>query len=173
MMNHSGIIDSGIHFQIIPNTRKIVVPSAYKVIGTVGEHLAEQLTFKCPKLVDGHEIVNCASKYITWQNVNGGIGHDELKNLTEDDENLYFTWDVPDGLTVAKGFVSFSVHFEDVDANGATLYRWGTTTCSECEILDSINANLGKYEAVYVVGDILVFADYNLVKNNTVSINTN
>lgn len=173
MANHSGVIDTGTHYQIVPNTRKITVPAAYKVIGTVGEHFAEQLTFMCPKLIDGHEVAGCARKYITWKNVNGDIGHDELRFLTEDEENLYFTWDVSNGLTVAKGVVSFSVHFEDVNVNNRIIYRWSTTECRECEILDSINAFLGKYEAVYVSGDTLVFADYNPVKDGVLSIDSN
>lgn len=166
MMNHSGIIDGGAYFQIVPNIRKITVPSAYKVIGTVGEHFAEQLTFKCPKIIDGHEIANCSSKYITWKNVNDEIGHNELKILTEDEEDLYFTWDVPNGLTVGKGFISFSVHFEDVNINGKTLYRWSTTTCNECEILDSVISPLGEYRGgqVYVEGEKLVFTNYNAVR---------
>lgn len=165
MANHSGIIDSGTYFQIVPSTRKIVVPSAYRVIGTVGEHYAEQLTFKIPKLVDGHDIANCSRKYVTWKNINDDIGHDELKNMTEDGEDLYFTWDVSGGLTVAKGLVSFSVHFEDVDVNGDMLYRWSTTTCTECEILDTINGILNTYESVYVGEGTLVFENYNAVEN--------
>lgn len=173
MTKHSSIVDSGAYFQIIPHTRKIVVPPPYAVIGTVGEHFAEQLTFRCPKLIDGHDVAKCANKYVTWQNVNGEVGHDKLKNVLENGKDVYFTWDVRNGLTVAKGIVSFSVHFEDVDANGKTHYRWSTTVCKECEILDSINASLGKYEAVYVEGDVLVFADYNIVKNSTLPLDTN
>lgn len=172
MKNHAGIKDNGIHFQIVPNTRRITVPPAYKVIGTVGEHLAEQLTFKCPKLIDGHNIANCARKYVAWKNTNGDVGRDKLKNMTEDKENLYFTWDVSEGLTVGFGIVSFSVHFEDVNASGRRLYHFGTTTCKECEILDTINSVLNTYKAVYVDGDMLVFADYNAVENGTLSLNS-
>lgn len=173
MANHSGIIDSGTYFEIVPNTRKIMVPQAYKVIGTVGEHLAEQTTFRCPKFIDGHDIKNCAKKYITWKNVNGDVGHDELCFEVEDEDYLYFTWSIRDGLTMAFGLVSFSIHFEDTDAEDTIVYRWSTTICSECEVLDAINARLGTYETVYVAEDTLVFSDYNAVKEGVLAIDTN
>lgn len=173
MANHSGIIDNGTAFEIVPNTRKITVPPMYKVIGTVGDHLSEQLTFRCPKLVDGHDVAGCARHYITWKNANQEVGHDELNIANSDDEYIYFKWLVRDGLTAAKGLVSFSIHFEDLDANGLTIYRWSTTACTECEILDSINAVLGAYEAIYVVGDTLVIADYVPVKDGTLTLETN
>lgn len=173
MANHSGIIDNGTYFQIVPSTRKVIVPTAYKTIGTVGEHLAEQLTFLCPKTIDGHEIAGCARKYISWKNVNDELGHDELRVLKEDDENLYLTWTVSNGLTVAHGIVSFSVHFEDVNANNRVIYRWSTGVCKECEILDSINTVLNRYNAVYVAGDTLVIADYSVVEEKTLNIDSN
>lgn len=173
MTNHSGIIDSGTFFEIVPNTRKITVPPMYKVIATVGDHLSEQLTFRCPKLIDGHDVAGCARHYLTWKSVNQEVGHDELTLRDTDDEYIYFTWVVRDGLAVAKGLVSFSVHFEDTDPNGLTIYRWSTATCTECEILDSINAVLGAYEAIYVAGNKLVFADYIPVKDKTLVLETN
>lgn len=173
MANHSGIIDSGTFFEIVPNTRKITVPPMYKVIATVGDHLSEQLTFRCPKLIDGHDVAGCARHYLTWKSVNQEVGHDELTLRDTDDEYIYFTWVVRDGLAVAKGLVSFSVHFEDTDPNGLTIYRWSTATCTECEILDSINAVLGAYEAIYVAGNKLVFADYIPVKDKTLVLETN
>lgn len=172
MPHKHAIRDTGTYFQIVPSTRKIVVPSAYKVLGTVGEHYAEQVTFNCPKDIDGHDIGGCARKYVTWKNINGDYGNDELKVVNTDDESVYFVWDISNGLTVGAGLVSFSVHFEDVDAHGRIIYRWGTSGCNECEIVDSINAVLNAYEAVYVSGDVLVFSDYNVVKEGTLDLVT-
>lgn len=173
MANHSVVIDSGTFFEIVPNARKIIVPAEYKVIGTEGDHLSEQLTFRCPKLIDGHDIAGCARHYITWNNVKGDVGHDSLEIANSDNEYIYFAWTIRDALAVAAGIVSFSVHFEDLDANDKLSYRWSTTTCKDCEILESINAFLSTYEAIYVSGDTLVIADYTLVKNETLSLETN
>lgn len=172
MTTHGGVIDSGIAFEIVPNTRKVIVPQLYKTIGTVGEQNSEMVTFRCPKVVDGHEIGECSRKYVTWKNTQGDVGHNELQQLKTDDEYVYFTWKIDEGLTVDKGFVSFSVHFEDVDENGVVQYRFITTTCTECEILDAINGVLGKYKAMYVSGDTLVIKDYTPVEKNTLKLDS-
>lgn len=176
MAKHGKIKDNGEYFIINPASRKITVPHAHKSIGAVGDHNSEQITFECPQMVDGHDISQCASRYVTWFNVNGEVGHDEL-NIVQVEQGkegkIYLTWTIRNGLTVAKGIVQFSVHFEDIDEDGTTLYRWSTATCKDCDILDSVNAVLGAYQSVYVAGDTLVFEDYNIVKDGVLKLETN
>ena len=176
MAKHKGIKDSGAYFVIDPVSRKITVPHAHKSIGVVGDHNSEQITFECPQMIDGHDISQCASRYVTWNNVNGEVGHDRL-DIAQVEQSaegtIHLTWTIRNGLTVAKGVVQFSVHFEDSNEDGTTLYRWSTATCKDCDILDSVNAVLGAYEAVYVAGKALVFNDYNAVKDATLKIETN
>lgn len=176
MAKHKGIKDSGAYFVIDPVSRKIIVPHAHKSIGVVGDHNSEQITFECPQMIDGHDISQCESRYVTWINVNGEVGHDRL-DIAQVEQSaegiIHLTWTIRNGLTVAKGVVQFSVHFEDSNEDGTTLYRWSTATCKDCDILDSVNAVLGAYEAVYVAGNALVFADYNMVKDATLEIETN
>jgi hypothetical protein len=172
MSNHSGIRDDGSVFQIVPTSRKVMVPAAYKVIGTVGEHNAEQLTILCPKIIDGHDISGCSDKFVSWKNTLGELGTDELKILDELDGNIYFTWNIRDKLTASHGIVSFSIHFEDYAEDGTKLYGWGTTKCEECEILDSVNALVATFASVYVANGSLVFGDYTPVHDGNAVINT-
>lgn len=177
MANHSTVRDTGAFFTIVPETREVQVPSTHKVIGVVGDHLAEQLTFEIPKYIDSHDIRGCARRYVEWENVEGERGSDQLVELTElpegaQPEMLYFTWTIRDRLAAAKGLVQFSVHFEDVDTNGLRLYHWGTTTCKICEIRDSINHTLGKYAAIWVAGDTLVIEDYTPVEGGALALET-
>ena len=176
MANHKGVKDSGEYFVINPVSRKVTVPHAHKSIATVGDHNSEQITFECPQMVDGHDISQCSRRYITWINVNGEVGHDELQFAQVESATagmVYLSWTIRNSLTVAKGIIQFSVHFEDIDENGETVYRWSTATCKDCDILDSINAILGVYEAIYVSGDTLVIADYTPVSDKTLSLETN
>lgn len=163
MANHSSIKDDGAKFQIIPSTRKIVVPQSHKVIGTLNEHNSEQLTFQCPKTIDGHDIANCAEKYISWTNAAGDEGSYEIKDIESDDENVYFPWLVDMGVTAAAGAVAFSVHFEDFSESGELLYRFGTTSCKECQILDTHHhkGGAGASPSGYIKpkGTILIRAD--------------
>lgn len=171
MAQHNVIKDKGEYFVIDPNTRTVRVPTTHRVIGTEEDHLSEQITFVCPQFIDEHDISQCGRHYVSWLNTEGTPGHDELKIDRVEDGNVYFAWDIRSGLTLKKGVVQFSVHFEDVSsAGGSRLYKWSTATCSQCEILGSINAALGTYESVYVAGDALVFADYNPVKDSTLTL---
>ena len=177
MAKHGKIKDNGSFFVIDPASRKVTVPHAHKSISTVGDHNSEQVTFECPKTIDGHDIALCDYRYVTWSNVNGEVGHDELqiaKDVSDGAEGMiYLSWTIRNALTVAKGVVQFSIHFECHDDNNVILYRWSTTTCKDCEILDSVNAVLGAYQAVYVAGDTLVFADFNTVRDGILKIETN
>ena len=173
-MNHSGIRDSGARLQIVPSTRKIAVPSANRVIGIVGDCNSEELTIQCPKIIDGHDIEGCASHYVTWKNANGEIGHDHLEILKVDNETetIYFAWLIRGETTTTAGIVSFSIHFEDINANGRPIYRWSTTECSECEVLDCVNALVGAYESIYVTEDTLYIADHTPVRDETLMLQT-
>ena len=171
-MTHSGIKDSGIKFQIVPSTRKITVPMANKVIGTVGDHNSEQVTIQCPKFIDGHDIKGCADHYVTWLNAKEELGHDRLVLVEEDEDYLYFAWNIRGNTTATAGLVSFSVHFEDSTAEGTITYRWSTTECKECEVLDSINAAVGVFELLYVDDKTLVFADHTPVRDETLLLET-
>lgn len=178
-----GIKDGGTLFEIVPYTRKVTVPQVHKVIGTVGEHFAEQITFKCPKVIDGKDVSGCVDKYVTWKNNGDEMGNDTLnlltaeeaalRNLPVEDGTVYLTWDISGLLTTVKGLVSFSVHFSDQDDTGKKTYRWSTTTCTDCEVLDSLNAALGVYERIYVSENKLVIADFTPVHDKTLSLESN
>ena len=172
MEKHSGIVDSGALFKVISRKRIVKVPSSHKIIGTVGEHMSEAITFQVDKTIEGYDIKGCSDHYLTWENANGEKGHDPLKLVDEDEEFLYFTWEIRGNTTVKAGIVSFSLHFEDYSDDGEPCYDWGTSPCKECEILDRINAAVATYQLIYIDGDTLVFADYTPVRDGTILLET-
>lgn len=154
----SDVVYDSPHFEIVPNTRQIIVPSAYKVIGTLGEHGAEQLIFKVPKTIDGHNIKECTRHYVSWTNAKREPGYNDLTFLAEDDAFLYYSWTIRYGLTIAKGSVSFSVHFEDLFEDNMVRYKWSTTTCKECVILESVITVKNTYDEL-VYPSVNIWAD--------------
>lgn len=143
MILHSGIKDDGNNFQIVPSTRKIVVPPSHKVIGTVGSHNSEQTTFQCPRMIDGHDVAACSDHFVCWVNADGIYGRYDIENISVDDEYMYLTWVIDGGVTASAGYVSFAIHFEDKDADNKLLYSWGTAECTECEVLSTIKGASG------------------------------
>ena len=170
--NHT-VQDAGAPFEVDPFTRSVIVPYSERVIGVVGDDRSEKVTFKIPNAIDGHDMPRSSRKYVAWRNVSGEPGTDELEMTEEADDYSLYTWTVRDKTAAAKGIVDFSLHFEcDDPTTGAQIYRWGTRTCSDCEIMDSVNIALGTYAAIYLDGDTLVFADYAPVTNGVLDIKT-
>lgn len=168
MVEHCEMVDSGKCFRVDAKSRTVKVPLSSKVIGTVGDHLSEIKTFRIPKTIDGKDIKGCAEHYLTWKIANGDEGDDNLDLVSEDAEWLYYTWKIRGNTAVKDGIVSFSLHFEDYTNEGVLAYRWSTTPCTDCEILEGLNTAVSTYQSIYVVGDTLVFDDYTPVRDKTI-----
>ena len=137
-MAHGGIRDDGALFVVVPSTRKITVPQSHKIIGIVGDHNSEEITFQCPKTIDGHEVMNCNEHYVLCTNASGNTKSFDIPSsrIRLEGEKIYLTWVVDDWVTSASGTVSFSLHFVDKDGNGNVVYKWGTTPNKDCQILE-------------------------------------
>ena len=151
MAVHSGrIMDDGSKFQIVPSTRQIAVPQSHKILGTVGSHRSEQVTFQCPKEIDRHPVDGCSKHFVVWRNAEGGIGKCDLNVTETDDQYMYMTWVLYKDATAVPGVLSFSVHFEDYDGDGNLWYAWSTGECTGCEILGAVVDNTGDATALPV-----------------------
>lgn len=139
-MTHNVVKDDGALFQVVPATRKIAVPTSHKIIGTVGDHNSEEITFQCPVTVDGHEVMNCAEHYVIFKNALGISYRADIppEDVISDDEYIYLTWVIDKRVTASAGQVTFSLFFVDKDASDTVIYKWGTTACSDCMVLDSV-----------------------------------
>lgn len=152
---HDGVLDEGAKLQIVPNTRQITVPSSVSIVGTEGEHRSEQLTFQCPKIIDGHDVSVCASHYISWTNAAGGSGKYKIKEIWVEDDTMYFRWTIKRKITEVAGGIVFAVHFVDYGENGEVIYRRSTTNCTALRVLPTTH-NDTDYD-----DDALLYVDIN------------
>lgn len=136
---HSGVLDEGAKLQIVPSTRQVTVPASVAIIGTEGDHLSEELTFQCPKIIDGHDVSQCASHYISWINAAGDNGKFTIDDIWVEDGYVYFKWLIDEKITAMAGGVIFALHFVDYGENGLVLYRWSTTNCTALRVLPTTN----------------------------------
>lgn len=172
----TGIQDAGAPLVVDAFTRKVTVPATERVIGVVGDHCSEQVRFSLPQSIDNHDMTTCTHSYISWRNVEGRDGTDELVITETANDRVIFGWVVRDAITVAKGLVSFSLNFECWEKDEKTgkeklVYKWGTHTCTECEILDSLNTvTMGAFEVICIDGETLVFKDYTPVREETLAL---
>lgn len=173
-LRNNGIKDAGVPLVVDPFTRKVTVPATERVIGVVGDHCSEQVTFQIPRMIDNHDMASSTRRYVAWRNVDGEPGTDELAITESTKDHILLGWTIRDRLALSKGLVDFSLHFEcwGKDEHGVEklIYKWGTHTCSACEILDAVNAKLGAYAAIYIDGETLVFADYTPVADEKIDL---
>ena len=65
----NGIQDAGVPLVVDPFTRKVTVPATERVIGVVGDHCSEQVTFSLARNIDNHDMTTCTERYVSWRNV--------------------------------------------------------------------------------------------------------
>ena len=163
MANHSGLADSGARLQIVPTTRSITVPQSCRVIGTYMEHNAEMLTFQCPSVIDGHDVLNCTDHFILYRNAAGDIGRVDVEpRQLMDDQNsdqMIFVWTISGLVTKAAGSITFAVFFEDKDESGKVVYRFATTNCNDLQVLPNVAVSANDDESGDINWDDVIVDD--------------
>ena len=134
---HSTIKDDDQALRIDPSSRQVIVPAGCTVIGAQGDHMSEQLTLQCPRIVEGHDLAGCAVKWISWANAKGEPGQHNFTIAEKSAELIHFVWPVSAKVTKAAGPITFSVHFMDLNTDGTVAYKWGTQDCKALQVLPS------------------------------------
>lgn len=113
-------------------TKNIIIPEGYNTqIGVVYEHNSNIITFNAPSIIEGQPLleatatVNCIIK---WQNGKnkGAYKVTDLKQKTDDEENIEFSWVLDKDTLGAKGKLVFSVSFIILDQYEEVVFKWST-----------------------------------------------
>lgn len=144
-MAHSGVHDESLDFYINPDTRAIEGVTKAKITIVQNDHNSEQFTFKIPRYIEGHDMIECNRIEVHYNNVNSStreqvIGVYEIEDLHLDEidqDNLYFTWLVSQNATKHVGTLNFVIRFACL--NGERIeYAWNTIVNSDVVISSSI-----------------------------------
>lgn len=114
--------------------RIISIPEIFKNIGVVGDHYAETVYFQIPKLFDDVDL-STKTIQIWFLNAAKYKGISEAIDVTFDDSNLYFGWEIDRRVTAKSGQVSFGIYFTDMEGRG---YQLGTTAAT-VSVLQGLN----------------------------------
>jgi hypothetical protein len=97
------------------------------VIGVVGDHNSEIVSFKIDRFIENHDISQCMSHRIFWKNTDTNKSDkDDLSIKVLDDNIVLLSWLISDKVTESAGNLEFAVHISDYDSNGQLCYRWKT-----------------------------------------------
>lgn len=135
------------------------------IIGVEEDYDSEEITFKCPKTLEGYNATEAAYKIIKWHNLASGVmGSQDL--ISEDIENEDFfllKWIIPKEVYTKAGKLKIAIAFYDTknneNAEEVIGYKWNSRVYAELEVADGIKTeNLAQQSSV---NQIITINTYN------------
>lgn len=111
---------------INPDTREIIVPEKYKVLGVFSDEKVTKIPFTCPRVVGNNVDLTEYNLYINYQNASGASNAYLIDDLVVSGENITFSWLLSRYVTFSSGVVKYSFCAKKLD--GDTISNeWNTT----------------------------------------------
>jgi hypothetical protein len=113
----------------IDNNRKFILPEDFNTtIAYEGDVNSQIITFKCPKIYEGHDLSQCDTKRLRWINEKGGReGSSVLQPEVNDDNTFLLKWEAPAEAFNHSGPLSISITLSDY-VEGRLAFSWNTAT---------------------------------------------
>ena len=93
---------------INPDTREIIVPEKYKVLGVFSDEKVTKIPFTCPRVVGNNVDLTEYNLYINYQNANGASNAYLIDDLVVSGDNITFSWLLSRYVTFSPGVVKYS-----------------------------------------------------------------
>lgn len=154
------IYDFDTHFKIDPITRRITNESTAKSTLMQYDHNSERFTFEVPKMIEGHNVMDCTKVEIHYINAdsknasNKSIGVYEVEDLQlspDDEEVAIFSWLISANATDYEGKLNFIVRFVCVE-DGNITYAWHSEIYNKINITSGMNNG---FEVIQQYADVL------------------
>ena len=111
---------------INPDTREIIVPEKYKVLGVFSDEKVTKIPFTCPRVVGNNVDLTEYNLYINYQNASGASNAYLIDDVVVSGDNITFSWLLSRYVTFSPGVVKYS--FCAKKSNGDTISNeWNTT----------------------------------------------
>lgn len=109
-----------------PDTREIIVPEKYKVLGVFSDEKVTRIPFTCPKVVGNNVDLTEYNLYINYQNASGESNAYLIDDIAISGDNITFSWLLSRYVTFSPGVVKYSLCAKKL--NGDTISNeWNTT----------------------------------------------
>lgn len=126
---------------IDPETRTIIVPAEYQLLGVENDKRVERIPFRCPKIVgDNQDLSQDYILFVNYVNANGDPDAYKINDMQVEGDNITFSWLLEENVTLYQGNIQISFcgiipgdEQEDPDKN-----RWGTTINTDCTVLTGL-----------------------------------
>ena len=121
-----------------PDTREIIVPEKYKVLGVFSDEKVTKIPFTCPKVVGNNVDLTEYNLYINYENAIGKSNAYLIDDIVVSGENITFSWLLSRNVTVSPGVVKYSFCAKKLD--GDTISNEWNTTIANGLVIQGLEA---------------------------------
>lgn len=114
---------------INPDTREISVPAEYQMLGVESDEKVKRIEFVCPKIVGDNIDLSTLNLYVNYRNGNNELNSYLIEDVTEDGDNITFSWLLSRHVTAYKGTVNYIICAKKSDGTNTTN-EWNTRIAS-------------------------------------------
>lgn len=123
---------------INPDTREIIVPEKYKVLGVFSDEKVTKIPFTCPKVVGNNVDLTEYNLYINYQNASGASNAYLIDDIAVSGDNITFSWLLSRYVTLSPGVVKYSFCAKKLD--GDTISNEWNTTIATGVVIQGLEA---------------------------------
>lgn len=123
---------------INPDTREIIVPEKYKILGVFSDEKVTKIPFTCPKVVGNNVDLTEYNLYINYENAIGKSNAYLIEDVVVSGDNITFSWLLSRNVTVSPGVVKYSFCAKKLD--GDTISNEWNTTIANGLVIQGLEA---------------------------------
>ena len=124
---------------IDPESREIVIPETYQILGVESDEKTERIKFECPKIVGDNIDLSKLQIRINYQNANGDKDQYIVEDVETNGDNIEFSWLLSRKVTMYRGTVNFVVCA--VKVSGETIQNEWNTTLATSQVLEGLEVD--------------------------------
>lgn len=124
---------------IDPESREIVIPETYQILGVESDEKVERIEFECPKIVGDNIDLSKLQIRINYQNANGDKDQYIVEDVETNGDNIEFSWLLSRKVTTYRGTVQFIVCA--VKVSGSTITNEWNTTLATSQVLEGLEVD--------------------------------
>lgn len=121
-----------------PNTREIIVPEKYKILGVFSDEKVTKIPFTCPKVVGNNVDLTEYNLYINYQNAIGRHNAYLVDDVAVSGDNITFSWLLSRDVTLSSGVVKYSICAKKL--NGDSISNEWNTTIANGVVIQGLEA---------------------------------
>lgn len=124
---------------IDPESREIVIPETYQILGVASDEKVERIEFECPKIVGDNIDLSKLQIRINYQNANRDKDQYIVEDVETNGDNIEFSWLLSRKVTMYRGTVNFVVCA--VKVSGETIQNEWNTTLATSQVLEGLEVD--------------------------------